>query len=49
MIFVSSTCYTKQMMGDIQKLCFKLQPGTLIVTLTRRLEESEAITLVTQF
>jgi hypothetical protein len=34
-IFVSSTCYTREVMNKIEFLCDKLPPGTILITLTR--------------
>ena len=39
-IFVSSTCYTREVMNKIELLCDKLPPGTVLITLTRSIENS---------
>ena len=37
-IFVSSTCYTREVMNKIESLCDNLPPDTILITLTRSIE-----------
>lgn len=37
-IFVSSTCYTRDVMTKISDLCSQLKIGTILITLTRPID-----------
>jgi hypothetical protein len=39
-IFVSSTCYTRDVMHKISLLCDKLAPHTALITLTRPIDSN---------
>ena len=38
-VFVSSTCYSAELMMEVASLSKKMENGTIIVTLTKKLDE----------
>lgn len=48
-IFVSSTCYTRDVMTKISSLCDKLRPGTKLITLTRPLDAKNGWRVIDKF
>ncbi len=48
-IFVSSTCYTREVMWQIERLCDKLAVGTILITLSRGLLSSDTWRIVETF
>ena len=41
MVFVSSTCYSREVMQEIGLLSQKLDQGTMLITLTKSLDNGE--------
>jgi hypothetical protein len=48
-IFVSSTCYTRDVMTKISDLCNKLKAGTVLITLTRPLDVKRGWRIIDKF
>jgi hypothetical protein len=48
-IFVSSTCYTRDVMTKISDLCGVLKAGTVLITLTRPIEVKNGWRILEKF